>query len=90
MNKLLKEDLISIVLTQQTEIDAANSKVMDQTREFNENYEKLQSELNAVKRANSVLHGAWALKLIGVSHNISEGDLEEKNSKNIWKGWQFY
>ena len=78
------------MLTQQTEIDAANSKVMDQTSEFNENYEKLQSELNAVKRANSVLHGAWALKLIGVSHNISEGDLEEKNSKNIWKGWQFY
>ena len=32
------------MLTQQNEIDAANSEVMDQTREFNENYEKLQSD----------------------------------------------
>ena len=56
-NKLLRKDLISIVLSQQTEIDAANSGVMDQILEFNENYEKLQSRLNVAKRVNSVLHG---------------------------------
>ena len=28
LDKLMKKDLISIVLSQQTEVDAANSKVM--------------------------------------------------------------
>lgn len=83
LDKLLKKDLISIVLSQQTEVDAANSKVMDQTREFNENYEKLQSGLNVAKRVNSVLNGASELKLMGVPHNVSDGDWEEMNIKNI-------
>ena len=56
-NKLLKKDLISIVLSQQTNIDAANREVMDQTIEFNENYEKLQSGLNVAKRVSSALDG---------------------------------
>ena len=89
-NKLLRKDLISIVLSQQTEIDAANSGVMDQILEFNENYEKLQSRLNVAKRVNSVLHGVWALELMGVPHNVSDGNLEKKNIKNIWKGWFLY
>ena len=41
LDKLLVKDLISIVLPQQTEMDAANSEIMDQTRKFNENFEKL-------------------------------------------------
>ena len=45
LDKLLKKDLISIVLSQQTEMDAGNSEIMDQIRKFNENFEKLQSEL---------------------------------------------
>ena len=53
--KLLKEDLISIVLPQQTEIDAANSTVMDQIHEFNENSGKLQSALAVTKQVSSVL-----------------------------------
>ena len=83
LDKLLKKDLISILLSQQTEVDAANSKVMDQTHEFNENYEKLQSGLNVAKQVNSVLNGASELKLMGVSHNVCDGDWEEMNIKNI-------
>ena len=49
LDKLLKKDLISIVLSQQTEMDAANSEIMDQIRKFNENAEKLQSELTIAK-----------------------------------------
>ena len=30
LDKLLKKDLLSIVLSQQTEMDAANSEIMDQ------------------------------------------------------------
>ena len=49
LDKLLKKDLISILLSQQTEMDAANSKIMDQICKFNENFEKLQSELTVAK-----------------------------------------
>ena len=45
LDKLLKKDLLSIVLSQHTEMDAANSETMDQINKFNENFEKLQSEL---------------------------------------------
>ena len=38
-DKLLKKNLISIVLYQQTERDAANSEIIDQIRKFNENFE---------------------------------------------------
>ena len=54
-DKLLKKDLISIVLSQQTAMDAVNREIMDQIRKFNENFEKLQSELIVVKQVNSVL-----------------------------------
>ena len=52
---LLKKDLNSIVLSQQTEMDAAISEIMDQIRKFNENFGKLHSELTVVKQVNSVL-----------------------------------
>ena len=54
LDKLLKKDLILIVLFQQTEMDAANSEIMNQIRKFNQNFEKLQSELIVVKLVNSV------------------------------------
>ena len=57
LDKLLKKDLISIVLSQQTEMDAANSEIMDQIRKFNENFEKLQSELLLSKRIQYFLKG---------------------------------
>ena len=55
LDKRLKKDLISIVLSKQTEMDTANMEIMDQIGKFNENFEKLQSELIVVKQVNSVL-----------------------------------
>ena len=55
LDKLLKKDLISIALSQQNEMDASNSKIMDQIRKFNKNFEKLQSDLAVAKQVNSVL-----------------------------------
>ena len=55
LDKLLKKDLISIVLSQQTEMDAANREIMDQISKFNDNFEKLQSELIVVGQVNYVL-----------------------------------
>ena len=37
LDKLLKKDLILIVLSRQTKMDAANSEIMDQIRKFKEN-----------------------------------------------------
>ena len=55
LDKLLKKDLISIVLCQQTKMDTANSEIMDQIRKFNKNFEKLQCELTVANQVNSVL-----------------------------------
>ena len=55
LGKLLKKNLISMVLSQQTEMDASNSQIMDQIRKFNEDFEKLQSKLTTAKQVNSVL-----------------------------------
>ena len=55
MDKLLKKDLISMVLSQQAKMDAANSQIMDQIRKLNEDFEKLQFELTVAKQVNSVL-----------------------------------
>ena len=54
LDKLLKKDLVSIVLSQQTKMDAVNSKITNQIRKFNENFGKLQSELTVVKHLFSV------------------------------------
>ena len=55
MDKVLEKDLLLIVLPQQTKMDTANSKSIDQIRKFNEIFEKLQSELTVAKQVNSVL-----------------------------------
>ena len=55
LDKRLKKGLISIVLPQQAEMGAANSKIMDQIPKPNENLEKFQSEVTVVKQVNSVL-----------------------------------
>ena len=45
LDKLLKKDLISMMLSQQAKMDAANSQIMDQIRKLYEDFEKLQFEL---------------------------------------------
>ena len=93
LDKLLKKDLILIVLSQQTEMNTAKSEIMDQMRKFNENFE-LHSELAVANQVNSVLservvsmeRQCWAnaqysrrecLELVGVPHNVSDCDLEK-------------
>ena len=44
-----------MVLSQQAKTDAANSQIMDQIRQLNEDFEKLQFELTVAKQVNSVL-----------------------------------
>ena len=89
------------MLSQQTEMDAANSEIMGQIHKFNENFEKLQSELIVAKqvvlfeRLVSMERKCWAnaqcsrrkcLELVGIPYSVNDGDLEEKVLKDIWKG----
>ena len=55
LDKLLKKDLIPIMLFQQTEMDAANNEIMDQIRKVNKTFEILQSEQTVAKQVYSVL-----------------------------------
>ena len=43
------------MLSQQIEMDASNSKIMNQIHKFNENFEKLQSKLTVAKQVNYML-----------------------------------
>ena len=55
LDKLLKKYLISIVLSEETEMVGSNSEAMDRIHKFNQNFGKLQSELTIAKQVNSVL-----------------------------------
>ena len=81
LDKLLKKDLISIVVSQQTEMDAANSEIMDQIRKFNENLEKLKSELIVVKQVNSVLSG----KLVSMERQC----WTNAQYSSVWSWWVY-
>ena len=62
LDKLLKRDLISIVLSLeeqkrslQSRMSEVNNEVVEEMRKFNENVSKLQSELSIAKRVNTEL-----------------------------------
>ena len=80
------------MLSQQIEMDASNSKIMNQIHKFNKNFEKLQSKLTVAKQVNSMLseklsmEHQWrnvqysrreCLEFVSVPH-VSVSDLEEK------------
>ena len=62
LDKLLKRDLISIILSfeeenrsLQSRMFEVNNEVVEEMRKFNENFSKLQSELSIAKRVNTEL-----------------------------------
>ena len=81
------------MLSQQIEMDASNSKIMNQIHKFNENFEKLQPKLTVAKQVNYMLSEKLSMKhqwrnvqysrrecleFVSVPHNVSVSDLEEK------------
>ena len=62
LDKLLKRELIHIVLSLeeqnrslQSRMSEVNNEVVEEMRKFNENFSKLQSELSIAKRVNTEL-----------------------------------
>ena len=62
LDKLLKRELIPIVLSLeeqnrslQSRMSEVNNEVVEEMRKFNENFSKLQSELSIAKRVNTEL-----------------------------------
>ena len=63
LDKLLKRDLIPIVLSLeeqnrslQSRMSEVNNEVVEEMRKFNENFSKLQSELTIAKHVNTELY----------------------------------
>ena len=55
LDKMLKRELIPIVLSLQNKITEDNSAMLQDMRKFNDNFAKLQAELVVTKRVNSEL-----------------------------------
>ena len=62
LDKLLKRELIPIVLSLeeqsrslQSRMSEVNNEVVEEIRKFNENFSKLQSEISIAKRVNTEL-----------------------------------
>ena len=94
LDKLLKKDIISIVLSLQTERESS-SKILEEVRALNQNFAKLESQLLVTKNVNSLLQErvidlerqCWAnaqysrrecLEISGIPNNIKQDGLEDK------------
>ena len=55
MNKMLKRELIPIVLLLQNKVTEDNNAMLQEIRKFNDNFAKLEAELVVNKRVNSEL-----------------------------------
>ena len=55
MDKMLKRELIPIVLSLQNKITEDNNAMLQEIRKFNDNFAKFQAELVVTKRVNSEL-----------------------------------
>ena len=55
LDKMLKRELIPIVLSLQNKITEDNNAMLQEMRKFNNNFAKLQAELVVTKRVNSEL-----------------------------------
>ena len=55
LDKLLKKDLISIILTQQRKIDQDNIGWLDEIRKINDHFSKLEADVTIAKNINNLL-----------------------------------
>ena len=55
LDKMLKRELIPIVLSLQNKITEDNNAMLQEMRKFNDNFAKRQAELVVTKRVNSEL-----------------------------------
>ena len=59
LDKLSKWEIIGITLSPQNKVEAynvANTDALEEIRKFNKNFVKFQSEINLVKKVNTLLH----------------------------------
>ena len=55
LDKLLKKDLISIILSQQRKIDQDNIGWLDEIRKLNDNFSKLEVDVTVAKNISNLL-----------------------------------
>ena len=62
LDKLLKKDLISIILSQQRKIDQDNIGWLDEIRKLNDNFSKLEADVTVAKNISNLL-SQWVVDL---------------------------
>ena len=94
LDKLLKKDIINIVLSLQTEMQS-NTKILEKIRKLNDKFTNLELQLLVTKNVNSLLQQrvidlerqCWAnaqysrrecLEVAGILESIKQNELEEK------------
>ena len=55
LDKLLKKDLISIILSQQRKVDQDDIGWLDEIRKLNDNFSKLEADVTIAKNINNLL-----------------------------------
>ena len=55
LDKLLKKDLISIILSQQRKIDQENIGWLDEIQKLNDNFSKLEADVTIAKNISNLL-----------------------------------
>ena len=92
--KLLKKDIINIVLSLRTEMQS-NTKILEEVRKLNDKFTNLESQLLVTKNVNSLLQErvidferkCWAnaqyskrecLEVAGIPKSVKQNELEDK------------
>ena len=77
LDKLLKKDLISIILSQQRKIDQDNIGWLDEIHNLNDNFSKLEADVKIAKNINNLLsqrvvdlERQWKKKLCNFSKKL--------------------
>ena len=95
LNKLIKKDLISIILSQQRKIDQDNIGWLDEICKLND-FSKLEADVKITKNINNLLsqrvvdleRQCWAnaqysrrecLEIVGIPRSVDDNSLEEKH-----------
>ena len=84
LDKLLKKDLISIILSQQRKIDQDNIGWLDEIRKLNDNFSKLEADVTVSKNISNLLSQRvvdlerQCLEVAGIPRSVDDNILEEK------------
>ena len=76
LDKLLKKDLIAIVLAMQSKMSASNAEVLEEIHKLNSKFDILQSEFLVTKKVNLKLSSRLANKILTWKISVFMGKIK--------------